>query len=226
MEISSKRQRILGIFGILGGLVLFAGDMLFYYAFDSTDLKLNMGHASDLRIILSGISALLATWFYMLGLGQIYYAFKPASGRSRNVVTISLAAIFIAYGIIHAAYVAIAATSKLAVQFQIDIETATALASYTNNLLRLFVYPFFALLSFVFIYQVWSRKTLYPRWMVFFFPLLPFLLRGLIGKYLHGSLKIVIMGGYFNLMLVVFFTASTFALWNSGIRQKLSSEEK
>jgi len=36
----------------------------------------------------------------------------------------------------------------------------------------------------------------------------------------------MIMGGYFNLMLVVFFTASTFALWNSGIRQKLSSEEK
>lgn len=204
--------------GALGGLILFAGDMLFYYAGDSTDLKLNMGHSSDLRIMLSGISALLATWFYMIGLGQIYYAFKPASAKTRNIVIISFAAIFIAYGIVHAAYVAIAATAKLSVEHQLDMETATALASQTNNLLRFFVYPFFAVLSFVFIRQVWQKKTLYPQWMVFFFPLLPFLLSTFIGKILNGGLWVVIMGGYLNLMLVVFFLASTAALWNSKLK--------
>jgi hypothetical protein len=110
--------------------------------------------------------------------------------------------------------VAIAATAKLAAQYQLDIEMATALASKINQTLRLFIYPIFAILSFLFISQVWKRKTLYPRWMILFFPLIPFLFRGIIGKFLSGSIQIIIMGGYFNLILVLFFAASTLALWN------------
>ena len=214
MNINQTWLRIMGISGLLGGLILFAGDMLFYYDPAGTNLKINMGHAADIRIMLSGITALLATWFYLFGLGQVYYAFKPARSAVRNIVIVCFAGILTAYGIVHAAYVAIAVAAKLAVQNQLDIETATALASSINQTLRLFVYPIFALLSFLFIYQVWQRKTLYPRWMILFFPLIPFLLRGIVGKFLSGSISIVIMGGYLNLILVLFFAASTIALWH------------
>jgi len=101
----------------------------------------------------------------------------------------------------------------------LDIETATALASKTNQTLRLFVYPLFAILSFAFISQVWKRKTLYPRWMIICFPLIAFLLQGLIAKFLSGNLKIII-GGYLNIILIIFFTASTIALWNSNSNQE------
>jgi hypothetical protein len=212
--------RLAGISGIIGGLILFAGDMLFYYDSVSTNLKLNMGNASESRIMLSGISALLATWFYLPGLQQVYYAFKPASKITRNIVTVSFAAILVSYGIIHSAYIAIASTAQLAVQYQIDIETATALASYINNTLRLFIYPVFALLSFVFISQVWKRNTLYPRWIIIFFPLIPFLFRDLINSALTGKIQIIIMGGFLNLLLVMFFTASTVALWRKRSEQE------
>ena len=210
----------MGFLGTLGGLTLFAGDMLFYYQSGSTDLLLNMANASDDRILYSGISALLATWFYLLGLGQVYVAFKPTKAIVRTIVLLTFAGILTAYGVVHAEYVAIALTAKLAIQNQMDIETTSALASSINEALRLFVYPLFAVLSFVFISQVWKRKTLYPRWILFFFPLVPFLFQGMIVKVLTGNIWTIIIGGFLNLILVVFFTASTIALWNVNIEEK------
>jgi hypothetical protein len=149
----------------------------------------------------------------MLGLVQVYIAFKPSKPIIRTIVLLCFASILISYGVIHGAYVAIAATAKVSVQNELDIHASTALASKANNVLRLLIYPIFAVLSIVFIHQVWQKKTLYPRWMVFFFPLIPFLFQGLLGSLLSGSIKIIIIGGYLNLMLVVFFLASTIALW-------------
>lgn len=216
MRINQFWLRAMGISGIIGGLLLFAGDMLFYYDASNTSLLENMGNATDIRIMSSGVTALLASWFYILGLGQVYYAFKETKVIPRNTVLASFAAILISYGVIHAAYIAIATTAKLSVQHQLDLETATALASETNQILRLFIYPVFAILSYVFIIQVWKRKTLYPRWIILFFPLIPFLLQGFFNNILTGHIRIIIVGGYLNLILVVFFLASTIALWQSN----------
>ena len=204
----------MGILGIFGGLILFTGDMLFYYHPTNPNLRQNIGNASDFRIIASGVTALLSTWFYMFGLGQVYYAFKPVKPIFRNIIIFCFGSILIAYGIIHGAYIAIATSAKLAVQHNLDIKTTTLLASEANETLRLFIYPIFAVLSFLFISKVWKRKTLYPRWIILFFPLIPFLAKDYITKYLSDSLWIIIEGGYFNLILVVFFSASTIALWN------------
>ena len=206
----------MGLCGVLGGVILFAGDMLFYYRSGSNDLLFNMGHVSDWRISLSGISALLATWLYLLGVIPVYHAFKPASSAVRNVVSLSFAGIVIIYGIVHAAYVAIAVSAKIAAEHGLDIETATELARNTNNLLRLFAYSLFAVLSVVFIRAVWKRQTLYPRWIIGFFPLIPFVFQSLIGKGLTGNAWTIIMGGYLNILLIVFFAASTVALWNKN----------
>ena len=89
----------MGIFGVLGGLILFAGDMLFYFDPISTNIKQNMGNASDTRIIISGLTALFATWFYLLGLLQVYYAFSPTRAIVKNTVIICFVAIVTAYGI-------------------------------------------------------------------------------------------------------------------------------
>lgn len=213
MNINQSWLRAIGIAGIIGGLTLFAGDMLFYYDGESTDLILNMGNASDSAIIASGITALLASWLYMLGLAQVYYAFKPCTATVRNIVVISFGAILMSYGVVHGAYVAIATTAKLAVNNELDLAATTALASSANQMLRFIIYPVFGVLSVLFIYQVWKKNTLYPRWIILAFPLLPFLFQGLIGSVLTGSLWVIIMGGYLNLILVLFFTASTIALW-------------
>ena len=84
--------RIFGIFGIIGGLTLFTGDMLFYYDPANTNLNENMGNASDFRIISSAVTALLAAWFYMLGVIQVYQAFKPTKPIIKNTILICFAA--------------------------------------------------------------------------------------------------------------------------------------
>ena len=214
MKMSQYWIRVLGVFGILGGLILFAGDMLLYYDPVNMSLKRNMGNASDFRIIASGVCALFAAWFYMLGLGQVYYAFKTTKPIFRNGMLLSFGGILISYGIVHGAFLAIATTAKLATEHSLDINEAVLLSEKTNEILRLFVYPLFGILSILFISQVWKRKTLYPRWIILFFPLIPFLIEDLVTQYLQNNIWIIIKGGYLNIILVIFFTASTIALWN------------
>ena len=217
MKITKFWLRATGIFGILGGLVLFTGDMLSFYDSNSIDVFQNMSKVSDLRIMLSGLAGLFAAWFYMLGLIHVYYAFKPATTISRNIVLISFASILIAYGVIHSLFVGTAITAKLSLQNDLDINTVTSLAWKSDHLLRLFVYPSFIVLSFVFIVQVWKRKTYYPRWIILFYPLIPFLFRGIVSNILTGTPWLIILGGYLNIILIIFFTASTIALWNKNL---------
>ncbi len=216
MEINKFWSRLFGIFGIMGGLTLFSGDMLFYYDPLNTNLYENMGNASDSRIIISTITALIASWLYVLGSIHVYQAFKQTNPIIKNLVLFCFVAISIAYGVVHGAFVAIATSSKLAVENDLNLNQATLLAVEANNILRSIVYPIFGLLSFLFITQVWKRKTLYPRWILLFFPLIPFLLEDVICKNLSGSISIIICGGYLNHILIIFFTASSIALWNKN----------
>lgn len=214
MRIYQFQIRVMGLFGILGGLILFAGDMLLYYDPISTSFKLNMANASDFRIIASGVCALFATWFYMIGLGQVYYAFKSTKAILRNSMIVCFGSILIAFGIVHGAFLAIATTAKLSIEYNLNINEAVSLSEKINQILRMFVYPIVGILSILFISQVWRRKTLYPRWIIIFFPLLPFLIEDLVCKFLPDNIWIIIKGGYLNIILVIFFTASTIALWN------------
>ena len=216
MEINKFWLRLFGICGIMGGLILFSGDMLFYYDPLNTNLYENMGNASDSRIIISTITALIASWLYVLGSIHVYQAFKQTKPIIKNLVLFCFAAISIAYGVVHGAFVAIATSSKLAVENDLNLNQATLLAVEANSILRSIVYPIFGLLSFLFITQVWKRKTLYPRWILLFFPLIPFLLEDVICKNLSGSISIIICGGYLNHILIIFFTASSIALWNKN----------
>ena len=216
MEINKFWSRLFGICGIMGGLTLFSGDMLFYYDPINANLYENMGNASDSRIIISTITALIASWLYVLGSIHVYQAFKQTKPIIKNLVLFCFVAISIAYGVVHGAFVAIATSSKLAVENDLNLNQATLLAVEANNILRSIVYPIFGLLSFLFITQVWKRKTLYPRWILLFFPLIPFLLEDVICKNLSGSISIIICGGYLNHILIIFFTASSIALWNKN----------
>jgi len=221
MKINQFWIRVLGLFGVLGALILFAGDMLFYYDSNNANFTENMANSSDIRIITSAVAALLAAWFYMFGVAQVYYAFKLTKPFLRNIVVICFGTILIGYGVIHGAYVAIATTAKLAAQNNLNINEAVFLATEVNNIMRLFVYPIFGLLSILFIIQVWKKKTLYPRWIILFFPLIPFLMQNFICKNLSGNIWVIVCGGYLNLILAIFFTASTIALWNIKKRKLL-----
>ncbi len=215
MENNKWWIRTSGIFGLLGGLILFTGDMLFYFNGESTDLVQNMGQASDFRIKASTVTALLSSWCYVLGLPHLNFAFSPAKPAIRKGIVLGFGSIFIAYGVIHGAFVAIATSAKLATDHQLDLEQSIALAREANDVLRAFVYPIFGVVSLFFMGQVWKRKTLYPRWILLAYPLTTLVFFELvISKVLSGKTWTIIMGGHFNLILVLFFIVSTIVLWN------------
>ena len=87
------------------------------------------------------------------------------------------------------------------------------LAITANNVLRYIAYFPFAIFSLVFIPAVWFKKSHYPRWIILLSPVILFLLRELIVGNFEGELKVIIGGGYLNLILLLFFASSTIALW-------------
>ena len=213
MELNKFWTRLFGVLGILGGITLLTGDMLFYY--DPLNSNLLRIWVTHLIQELSKCSyGSLAAWFYMLGVVHVYQAFIQTKPIIKNTILICFAAITISYGVVHGAFVAIATSSKLAIENNLDLNDSVALANEANNTLRLIVYPIFGLLSILFITQVWKRKTLYPRWIILFFPLIPFLIQDFICNNLSGNIWIIVCGGYLNHILIIFFTASTIALWN------------
>jgi len=209
----------LGLCGVAGSLVLFAGDMLFYFRGDSTDLVLNMGMASSQSIIASGLCALIAAWLYTLAAGQIYYAFQATKKWQRLSVFFSFLAVMIAYGVIHGAFVAIATSAKNALELGLPANALTELARDANNALRTIVYIPFIIFTCLFTPLVWMKKTLYPRWLILVSPVVLFLLNDLIVRNLQGQWKTIIAGGYLNLMLTVFFLASTISLYRTAKNQ-------
>jgi len=219
-SITQKVAIWLGVSGILGSLVLFAGDMLFYYNGEQTDLLANMANASSERIIASGICALIAAWLYTLASGQIYYGFQPEKAWVRWVVFLTFGMIMIAYGVVHSGYVAIATSAKNAVEMGVAPAELTGLAIAANQALRKIVYVPFGVFTIVFIPSVWMKRTHYPRWMIFFSPIVPFLLEGVIVGHLEGKIRVIIGGGYLNLILLLFFVSSTAALCGSRTYQK------
>ena len=188
---------------------------MFYFNEESTDLVRNMSQASDFRIKASAVSALLASWCYVLGLPHLNFAFSPAQPAIRKGIVLGFGSIFIAYGVIHGAFVAIATSAKLAMDHQLDLEESIVLARQANDVIRAFVYPIFGVVSLFFIAQVWKRRTLYPRWILLVYPLTTLVLFELvISKLLSGAVWTIVMGGHFNLILVLFFAVSTIVLWN------------
>ena len=204
--ISLKTALWLGGAGIAGSLVLFAGDMLFYYNGESADFIANMAGVSPERIVLSGVCALIAAWLYTLGAGQVYYAFQPAKKWLRLTVFLAFTAIMISYGIVHGVYIAIAASAQNAVAVGLPPDSLTELAITANSALRQLTYLPFAIFTVVFIPAVWTKKTYYPRWVIIFSPIFMFLLNGIIVGNLTGKWKIIIGGGYLNFILLLFFT--------------------
>ena len=205
-----------GIAGILGGLILFAGDMMFYYSDSSQNLMQNIGMVSGDRIVWSAATALLAAWLYTAGIVSVHHAFGPSKPAVRAAVTICFAAIAIGYGVVHAVFTGIGESAQLAITHKLDFEKSVELSLQVNELLRLMIYPFFLVLTVLFIHQVWTGKTLYPRWMVFGFPLVLFILQGPITAELSGTAYVIIAGGYLNLQMVIFFLCSTIALRRAG----------
>ncbi len=216
--------RWLGLSGILGAIVLFTGDMLYYFNPNGGLSSITtMGSGPDWRLLAGGAASLIAAWLYTMGAGQIYFALKPAGKRISMLAFISFAAVMIAYGIAHASFFSIGSGAKNAFLAGVKVELMTKLPSQYFSLLIKITYLPVVIITVLFVYSVLFRKTLYPRWIIPFFPVFPYLFEGIVSQHLSGTLQVIIAGGYKNLIMLLFYLASTIVLWNGGKNSQKSS---
>ena len=208
--------RCLGLSGILGAILMMAGDLLYNHIPGSKASPAEkMSGLPESRLLNAGTLGLLGCWFYVLASGHIYLAFLPAGPTFTIILSLAFAALMICYGISHTAYFAIASGAQVAVRLGSDAETGGKLGNAFFQRLIYITYVPAAVSSLMMIYGIVTGRSLYPVWMVALIPIVIYLLKPLVVKLLKGRAREWVNDCYDNLSLFVFFVISTIVLWSS-----------
>ena len=206
--------RLCGVAGILGALTTGLGDLLYNHIPGSGQMLYEkMSTFPQRRLVTAGILGLIGSWLYFFSVFHLYYAFLSGGNLLALAVSISFALVAIAYGVAHASYYAIGSTAKIARDNQLVIESAGKLGEALFSKIVLITYIPVLAVSLLMIYGVISGRSAYPIWMVLFLPIIPYLLRPVVLKILHGRLHELVRDSYDNFVLLVYFLVSTFVLW-------------
>jgi hypothetical protein len=231
--ISVGALRWSGVAGALGALVLFAGDLLFYFGTTNPRpgaifldvMAATMSEVAPWRLLVSGALAPIGGWLCLVGAWQVYLALQPAGRRIAVWTGGAFAALMVWAAVFHAALVPQAmgqqiarllgergAAAELAVQLP---------AQFFSALLLVLAGPLLVY-TVLFVFAVLARPTRYPRWMVAVTPTLLFVITH-VPEYLTPAASGVgyvvyclLAGGAANLGLLLFFAAATAALWHGG----------
>jgi hypothetical protein len=205
-----KQIKLTGILAIIGATIMFIGDMLLYFTsspvnnFQKEIISI-MGNISPTRLIIGGAIGPLATGLYIIGYYQIYLAIKPTYKKIAKVIFAVLSFGIIYGGSFHAFFPILGFMSST------GSEEALILAeSYSITIFNLMFIP--SLLAYLMLtYLILTRKTYYPRWIVFVSPFILFWLSPLVQQ-LPQPFMMVVAGGWSNLIFILFFSVSTYTL--------------
>jgi hypothetical protein len=207
--------RVFGISGIIGAILFIWGDLLYNHVPGSNESPtIKMSRLPDGRLIQAGILGMIGCWFYSLGALHVYIAFRPTGEPFASILFLAFAATMICYGIGHAAYFAIAAGAKAAASLGGDVEAGGKLGNVYFQRLTFIIYIPTAIASLMMVYGVLAGRSLYPRWMVIFLPIVIYLIKIPVTRILRGRIKELVNDSYDNIVLFVFYAISTIVLWN------------
>jgi len=210
-------RRIFGIIGLMGSIILFAGDMLLYGHFGSAGdiydvIEAAAPHVSMRRLLVGGIIGPIAAFLYIAGFYHVYLNIQRAGRKSAIIVFVSSSLLMIIGGTYHALWT----IRMLLLKFRVmDIENLQPFVDAVNSYLRITRitstipgYVAFTLLLIL----VLIGKTNYRRWTIVVNPGLLYLMT-LLSSEIPGPLGAVIVGGYINLIFIVFFSTSVITTW-------------
>ena len=197
--------------GLVGALLLFAGDMFLYGHLGSgagfkNNYKTVIVEASTLRLYIAGALGPVAAFFYLGGARHLYLRLKPSRPVLRIVATLAFVATFVVAGAVHAVWASYALVMRGVAQGQANADLQTVSGDYLGliyTMAEVVGYPA-ALLLFL---LVLTRQTTYPRWSAVLNPGLIMLAAPFV-TLLPGPVGAPVVGGLFNLAFVVFFVLS------------------
>ncbi len=210
--------RSCGLAGIIGALCFICGDLLYNHVpGSSASPAVKMGSLPLLRLLNAGVLGLIGCWLYALAAWHLYLAFRPAGEVFAVVLFLAFGAVMICYGISHTAYFSIAAGAQVAAAAGVDSETGGSLGNAFFQRMVTITYIPVAISSLMMLYGMVSGRSLYPRWMVVFLPVILYLLKALVVRILKGRLRELVNDAYDNVVLLVFYLVSTLVLWNGVV---------
>jgi len=207
--------RLFGISGIIGAMLFIFGDLLYHHVPGSKDSPtVKMSKMPESRLLNAGILGLVGCWFCALASLHLYIAFQPAGDLFAFIFFLAIAAVMICYGISHTAYFAIATGAQVAARLGSDAESGGKLGNAFFQRLVYITYIPAAIFSLMMLYGILAGRSMYPRWMVVFLPIVIYLLKTPITRTLEGHLREIINDSYDNIAFFVFYVLSTAVLWN------------
>ncbi|QEK06866.1 DUF6796 family protein [Treponema phagedenis] len=194
--------------GLFGSLLMFCGDMLLYFTKD--DFKIDgtikpvieiMKNISEKRLRIGGLLGPIAAFFYCVGCFNIWLT----AAEEYKIIgfVISLLACFgiILGGAYHSHFTYFGLIGRCDDKRGLDYveKNISFLAKIALSIMGIFLLSLAVLIVF--------GKTLYPRWFVVFTPLATYFLQSIWEK-LPQPYRIILRGGWGNLVFVIYFTAA------------------
>ena len=216
--LTSWSLRIFGLLGVLGAILFICGDLLYNHTPGSTlSPTEKMGKMPERRLLNAGTLGLIGCWLYTTASMHLYLAFRPVGEVFAVILLLVFGAVMICYGISHTAYFSIATGAQAALKAGSEAETGGRLGNALFKRLVTITYVPVILVSGMMVYGILSGRSLYPWWMVFFLPVILYLLKAPIVRILKGLLRELVNDSYDNIVLFVFFLLSTLILWNGVV---------
>jgi hypothetical protein len=202
---------LFGVLGITGSLLMFSGDMLFYftnadYAYVSDNISRVMGTMPGWRLQLGGFLGIVAGFLYLFGYYMIYKAIEAKSKKPATIIFF----IWLFCAILGAGYHSHFPYLGYAAKYLTD---ASILAEFENILIPyvLVNMSLHVIVSLYFAALILSGKTLFPRWFIFLTPIvLLWIIYPL--KQLPSPFSNILAGGWYNLLNTIFFLGAILVL--------------
>ena len=221
-----RKLQLLSLSGILGSLLMFAGDMLLYYEPVSGleyDSVARMSTMSIERLIAGGLIGPVASIFSIIGGYLFYMTFRSVNKILAKFLFVSFAILFVFAGSYHAMFPNFGFIGRIPESLQTQqIEFIRTYLKSINALIYI-CGTFWTLILF---YLVIFRKTLYPKWILLFTPTLLILLSSLIKDYIPHPLGAIVYGGWINLCFMLFFIVCLLHFSRKRIKDAINNFEK
>ena len=220
-----KNLQFLTLFGILGSLLMFTGDMLLYYEpvsglnYNSTS---RMSTMPIQRLIAGGIMGPIASIFSIIGCYFFFVVFRSVNKLLAKFLFVSFAVLFVFAGSYHAMFPNLGFIGRLPELLQ--AQQLIYIRTYLNKMNTL-IYIFGTIGTLLLFYLVIFKKSHFPKWMLLFTPTLLILLASLVKNYIPYPFGAIVYGGWINLCFVLFFTICLIYFSKTSIKTKVNNYE-
>lgn len=209
-----------GAAGIAGALGMFAGDMLLYFTtaeYDPSGGLLEyariMSGVSPARLIAGSMLGPICAFLYCVGFGQLLLAVKKESQWTARITVTAFWLAWIVGGAYHSQFGALGGAAGSG--------GAEAVVGHVEVFYRVTI-GLFAVAAALLAFSILTGRTWYPRRFVL---LTPAVLIWLPLNLLPQPFRIVLMGGWTNLMFLPFFFVSTWSLIRKAEKLKITKGE-